>query len=174
MQVVTDTMYLFWMPDSIFSNWHPHTPLTLNGYPEIVFENSEAAFMFLKAKTFGDSVIADAIVANQDPKYVKSLGRRINGFTDEVWAEKRYACMLDACFAKFHQNGKMGKYLLATGDKSLVEASPYDKVWGIGLAPNNPDALDPTKWRGLNLLGEVLMDVRTILRSIREKQDGGN
>jgi len=130
--------------------------------------------MFLKAKTFGDSIIADAIVANQDPKYCKSLGRRINGYSEEVWGLKRYDAMLDACFAKFHQNARLGRLLLATGDKELVEASPYDKVWGIGLAPNNPDALNRTKWKGSNLLGQVLMDVRTLLRHLEEQKNGNN
>lgn len=167
MQVVTDTHIFFWMPDSIYSNFYPNAPLTLSQYPDICFENSEAAFMFLKAKTFGDSVIAAAVVANQDPKYVKGLGKRVSGFNDETWAEHRYDCMLDACFAKFVQNPKLGDQLIATGDKVLVEASPYDKIWGVGLAPNDPRVLDPANWRGLNLLGEVLMDIRTILKSTR-------
>ena len=123
--------------------------------------------MFLKAKTFGDGIIAQMVVDNQDPKYVKGLGKRVSRFTDEKWAEHRYDCMLDAVFAKFWQNPHLAEELLSTGDKELVEASPYDKVWGIGLAPNDPRALDRKNWRGLNLLGQVLMDVRDILRAVR-------
>lgn len=170
MVVENDNMILFWMPDSIYSNWYLDTPLTLPAYPEIRFENSEAAFMYLKAKTFGDTVIADMVIANQDPKHVKGLGKRVTGFKEEIWAEHRYDCMLDVVFAKFSQNPELRKALLATGNKILVEASPVDKIWGIGLSPTDLRALDQKQWRGLNLLGEVLMDVRHILQQLEEQR----
>lgn len=172
MVVENDTHIFFWMPDSFMSNWYSPSPLYLIDHPSVRFENSEAAFMFLKAMTFGDLFVAKQVIANQDPKYTKGLGKTVNGFTDEVWAEERYNCMLDACFAKFTQNPKLAKKLLATGSKILVEASPYDKIWGVGLAPNDVRVLNPANWRGLNLLGEVLMDIRDLLNLMKEKRHG--
>jgi ribA/ribD-fused uncharacterized protein len=163
MIVNTPDMILFWQPDSIYSNWYPNTPLVLAEYPDIVFENSEAAFMYLKAKTFGDQIIAKLILQDQGPWNTKKLGRRINSYSEEAWAEVREDAMFAACYAKFAQNPKLKAELLATGTKLLVEASPVDKIWGIGLAPNEPKARNVETWQGLNLLGKILMEVRAAL-----------
>lgn len=168
MTVETDTHIFFWMPDSIYSNFYHPAPTYLPDY-DIQFQNSEAAFMFLKAKCFGDSFVAKQITdsAEQTPFIMKKLGKTVNGFKDEIWAEHRYEAMLDAVFNKFGQNPELKEELLASGDKILVEASPYDRIWGIGLAPNDPRVFDESQWRGLNLLGKVLMDVRQIFKDAR-------
>lgn len=163
MVVDTGDMILFWQPDSIYSNWYPNTPLTMPEFPDTVFDNSEAAFMFLKAKTFGDDIIARLILSNQSPWETKKMGRRINSYNEDRWAEVREDAMFAACYAKFAQNPKLRQELLSTGTKLLVEASPVDKIWGIGLAPNDPRARSVATWQGLNLLGKVLMEVRTVL-----------
>lgn len=163
MIVNTDDMILFWQPDSIYSNWYPNTPLVMPEYPTITFENSEAAFMFIKAKTFGDEIIAQLILKDQGPWNTKKLGRRINSYDEDKWAEVREDAMFAACYAKFSQNPKLKAQLLASGSKLLVEASPVDKIWGIGLAPNEPKARNVDTWQGLNLLGKILMEVRMAL-----------
>lgn len=164
MIVDTGEMILFWQPDSIYSNWYPDSPLTLDTHPNIRFQNSEAAFMFLKAKTFGDDVIADLIAyVDQSPWSTKKMGRRINSYDEDKWAEVREDAMFAACYAKFSQNPKLKAELLSTGSKLLVEASPVDKIWGIGLAPNDPRARNVNTWKGLNLLGKILMEVRAVL-----------
>lgn len=161
MQVETDDMVLFWQNDSIYSNWYP----AQFEYDNCVFENSEACFMYLKALCFKDQKIAKEILESQDPREVKFLGRKIRNFDEKKWEQDRERAMYMACLSKFIQNPEFAKALDETGDKIIVEASPLDKIWGIGLAPDDTKALDKSNWQGLNLLGEVLMKVRTTLRN---------
>ena len=154
-------MILFWQSDTVFSNWFP-SEFTMGVN---CFENSEAAFMYNKAGVFGDTDIQSKILyADQNPKSMKNLGRQIKNFNQELWDKERIRCMYDACLAKFRLDPYKGE-LLRTGSKTIVEASPLDKIWGIGLAPNDPKALDKRNWKGQNLLGEVLMQVRSDLQS---------
>jgi len=157
----TDTHIFFW--GSEFSNWYP----CIFMYEGERFNNSEQAFMWEKARYFKDEVSAAAILRETNPKYAKALGRKVKGFDVDKWAIISYIYMVGACYAKFKQNEDLKKIILATGDKILVEASPYDKIWGIGLAEDNDDVLDETKWRGMNLLGKALMVVR---RTIKEEE----
>jgi ribA/ribD-fused uncharacterized protein len=98
------------------------------------------------------------------PKAAKQIGREVKGFNDQVWVEARFQIVVSGNVAKFSQNPEMGEYLLGTGDKVLVEASPVDLVWGIGLAADNEQAMNPEQWRGLNILGFALMEARQRLR----------
>lgn len=102
------------------------------------------------------------------PRDVKGLGRKIKHFDEKQWLTQREMCMYYACKNKFTQNLKLKNALLDTGNKTLVEASPFDKIWGIGLAPDDSKALNENNWRGLNLLGNVLMKVREELRENNE------
>lgn len=168
---VTDKLVLFWQADSVFSNWYP-AEFTYDGEK---FENSEACFIYRKAQVFGDTEAIYEILDEQSPAYVKRIGREISGFTEEKWIEVREQCMYDACYAKFSQNEEFKKVLLGTGNRELVEASPYDKIWGIGLSPADPEALRKENWKGLNLLGKVLMRVRDdLLRSRAEASSAGS
>ena len=98
------------------------------------------------------------------PKDAKALGRQVKNFDDYNWNQVKYMFMLMACHFKFSQNPELKQELLNTKNKILVEASKTDLVWGVGLAASDPLILDSKNWKGENLLGEVLMDVRNILR----------
>lgn len=166
MQVETETMVLFWGKESIFSNWYGPMPFSMVG-ADGLFDNSEAAFMYAKAMTFSDKETADQILTDpkHDPKFMKALGRKVKNFDQGLWDDVKESKMYTACLAKF-QIPEAKAALLATGNKWLVEASPYDLIWGIGLAPNDPLALDLKNWKGLNLLGKTLMKVRALLQIV--------
>ncbi len=154
----TDKYVFFW--HGPFSNWHPaHVMLG-----DHIFANSEQAFMYLKAIFFGDSETGRLICKAATPKDAKDLGRQIKNYNDAAWTDVREKFMLDCCLAKFAQSEELKRELLATGDRILVEASPIDKVWGIGLAEDAPGVEDEANWQGQNLLGKVLMEVRERLK----------
>lgn len=166
MLIETPTHIYFWERDSIYSNWYRPCNITLPGAdPEhpMFFDNSEAVMMWFKAMLFGDSAIADRIYWLQEPKGVRDLGRLVTGYDQKLWEEHREAVMYETIYAKFSQNDHMKASLLMTENKILVEASPYDTIWGVGLASNDPLVLDEANWRGLNLLGKALMAVRAVL-----------
>lgn len=99
-----------------------------------------------------------------NPRAVKALSRQVRNYNDDIWNAVRLAIVTEINYAKFNQNRNLKDLLLSTGDKVIVEASPYDRIWGIGLAPEHPDACTPSKWQGENLLGQALMKVRDRLR----------
>ena len=100
-----------------------------------------------------------------DPSKHKTLGREIVGFDEYEWNKHKYQFVLDSNLAKFSQNQLLKEFLLSTGTKILVEASPYDKIWGIGLGASDENIANPSLWQGQNLLGIALMQVRDILKS---------
>lgn len=127
------------------------------------FANTEQMFMYHKALFFEDFEIAEKILQTPVPYEAKALGRQVSGYNDDDWSKVRYEIMLQANLCKYRQNPDLKTKLLTTGDKILVEVNPRDAIWGIAMDENNPDIYDETKWRGLNLLGKVLMDVRKII-----------
>jgi ribA/ribD-fused uncharacterized protein len=129
------------------------------------YRTTEQFMMAAKAMLFGDFKTADKIQADPNPKAAKILGREVAGFEKEKWEDNRFDIVVDANLAKFSQNRKLLKYLLGTGDQVLVEAAPSDTVWGIGLDRDDKHARNPDRWRGLNLLGFALMEVRSQLRA---------
>ncbi|XP_052257913.1 uncharacterized protein LOC127862699 [Dreissena polymorpha] len=116
--------------------------------------------MYMKAVLFGDDRIADKIMKTSDPKKIKALGKKVSNFHEPTWRAHCLDVVKTANLAKFSQNEKLKKKLFNTYPKILVEASPYDKIWGIGLAEDEPEAFDKIKWKGHNLLGYVLTEVR--------------
>src|SRR5206468_3685511 len=120
--------------------------------------------MWRKAQLFGDTASADAILAAGHPRDAKILGRGVAGYEERKWVGERFDIVVAGCLAKFAQNEDLGAWLVATGDRVLVEASPTDRVWGIGLAASDRRATDPARWRGRNLLGFALMQARDQLR----------
>jgi hypothetical protein len=124
------------------------------------YATAEHFMMAEKARLFGDSATLGRILAAKTPAEAKKLGRSVSGFSDEVWRAHRFAIVVRASLAKFRSSTQLRSFLLATGSRVLVEASPRDRIWGIGMTAGNRDALDPEKWRGLNLLGFALMAAR--------------
>jgi ribA/ribD-fused uncharacterized protein len=155
--ITTDTHVFFY--GSIYSNFYG-CKFTFEGRE---FCNSEQAFMWCKAREFNNHELADVMLKTDDPMSVKMMGRAVVNYDNDVWDKVRYDYMLAACLAKFAQNPELEAELLATGNRIIVEASPTDRIWGIGLAENDPMIYIESKWRGTNLLGKVLMDVRTQL-----------
>jgi ribA/ribD-fused uncharacterized protein len=121
--------------------------------------------MYRKALLFEDYAIADKILKEKFPKNIKALGRRISNFDEDVWSTNKIEIVTNGTYLKFSQNKDILRKLMATGDKILVEASPYDRIWGIGLSARHKDAKNPSKWKGQNLLGKILMDVRDQLNA---------
>ena len=161
---VTDKHVCFW--NEWPSNWHPaEFDIEVND-TMCHFHNTEQYFMYMKAIVFGDEDIAKQILEDGDPKKVKALGRKVQNYDERVWNEKRYQIMLKANVAKFSQNENLKQLLLSPAYEGhgFVEASPYDKVWGVRMYESNPDIDDETKWKGLNLLGKVLDETRRIIK----------
>lgn len=127
----------------------------------IEYNCAEQWMMASKARTFvGNDDILEEILQNNDPAKIKGLGRKVINYDEQIWDGVRYEVVVKGNYAKFSQNDSIKKILLETKDAILVEASPYDKIWGVGISEENPDIYNPTKWRGQNLLGKALMEVR--------------
>ncbi|MER7205734.1 NADAR family protein [Streptosporangium sp. NPDC000239] len=137
------------------------------GGGEHLFPSAEHHMMAHKAWLFGDDETAAAILTATHPGEAKRLGREVRGFDEAVWAEHRYATVVRGNAAKFGAHPELGDFLLGTRDRVLVEASPVDPIWGIGLTADDERAASPATWRGLNLLGFALMDARDILAGTR-------
>lgn len=164
---VTDKHILFW--GEWPSNWYPaefDAETKIDGNLEKHhFHNTEQYFMYMKAVIFGDKEVADKILATKNPKKAKELGRIVRNYDDKVWNDIRYKIMVDANKAKYSQNEELKKII--TSDefkgKGFVESSPKDLCWGTGFAENHPDADNEEKWKGKNLLGKALDEVRNWL-----------
>jgi ribA/ribD-fused uncharacterized protein len=139
------------------SQWHPAS-FTIEGAG---YTCAEQFMMAEKARLFGDEETRARILATDSPREHKALGRRVKGFDAARWTEVCREIVYRGNVAKFTQNAELAAKLRATGDQTLVEASPLDLVWGIGLAAEDPRATDPSAWPGKNWLGEALMRVRT-------------
>lgn len=124
------------------------------------YHTAEQYMMAHKAMLFGDDKILEEIMSADNPAVYKKLGRKIRGFDEEVWEQHRTDIVIEGNMAKFSQNEQLKQFLLSTAPGVIVEASPYDSIWGIGIAADMPDARNPEKWRGSNLLGFCLMEVR--------------
>ncbi len=120
----------------------------------------EQFMMSGKAKLFGDEEIDREVLRATDPKTIKSLGRAVRNFDNDVWDRQKFTIVYYGNLLKFSQNNELKEFLLSTKNKILVEASPLDSIWGIKLSAKNIDSNNPMKWRGQNLLGCALMQVR--------------
>jgi len=146
-----------------FSQWYRCT-FTVG---ENTFNCAEQYMMHGKALLFADRETAAKILAADHPRQHKALGRKVKPFDDATWKRERAAIVRAGNHAKFTQNAELLDQLLATKGTTLVEASPYDKIWGIGLAATDPRAKDPALWRGQNLLGKILTELRDQLLAER-------
>ena len=140
---------------SCFSQWFP-VGFTID---KIYYKTAEHYMMAEKARLFDASMI-ESILKASTPNEVKKLGRKVKNFDDKIWNEEAFGAVVRGNMAKFSQNYKLKSFLLSTKNKILVEASPYDKVWGIGMIAEDERAINPIKWDGKNKLGFALMVVR--------------
>ena len=129
----------------------------------ISYPSAEHYMMAEKASLFADRAARDRILAAQSPGAAKAIGREVAGFDAELWQAHRFEIVVAGNVAKFGQTRALRAFLLGTGTRVLVEASPRDRIWGIGLAANDADAADPSRWQGENLLGFALMEARARL-----------
>jgi ribA/ribD-fused uncharacterized protein len=143
----------------VLSQWWP-AQFTVDGHGYL---SAEHYMMAEKARLFGDEDTRRAILAAVKPGAAKALGRTVRGFDESRWEQHRFEIVVAGSAAKFGQNAELASYLAETGDKVLVEASPVDHIWGIGLAADDPRAQQPREWQGLNLLGFALMRARAML-----------
>lgn len=146
---------------SCFSQWFP-AAFTVDG---AAYPTAEHWMMAEKARLFDDEDVRQRILAAKHPNEAKKLGRLVQGFEPTRWDEVKFNLVVAGNYYKFSQHPALRDYLLATGERVLVEASPVDAIWGIGLAADHPDAAQPKNWRGENLLGFALMAVRDQLRT---------
>lgn len=142
--------------NAYLSNWYP-SDFTVNG---INFSSMEQYMMYQKALRFGDTKIADKILATDDVAKIKKLGRKVQGYDDSVWNGVRQIIVYEGLTAKFSQNEDLKAKLLETKDVILAECAVRDKIWGIGLSMTDEKRFDKDKWKGQNLLGYALMLVR--------------
>ena len=156
----TFTIFPFWKT-APFSQW----AAVSFEYGGVGYRTAEHWMMAQKATLFNDQTTLQAILRSTDPAKAKALGRQVRGFSDPVWCAHRFTLVVMGNLLKFTQNPEARAALLATGKDILVEASPYDPIWGIGMDPKNPDCKTPASWKGLNLLGFALCDVRTTLKT---------
>ena len=146
---------------SCLSQWWP-SPFTVDG---VEYATAEHWMMASKARLFGDPEAEREAVAASSPAQAKKVGRLVRGFDDALWQRERFGIVVEGSVHKFAAHADLRAFLLGTGGRVLVEASPVDRIWGIGLAADDERAMDPARWRGPNLLGFALMAARERLAS---------
>ncbi len=160
---VTEKYAYFWKPESVFSNWRITVFYLADG---VRVNCGEMALMYAKAKLFKDYETAALILAADDPKELKALGRKVRNFDERIWFQHRERIVTDMLMQKFSQQDDYKKALLETEHRVIVETSPYDKIYGIGMTTEEiiKKGENPANWKGLNLLGKCLMTVRATLK----------
>ncbi|MEJ1198776.1 MULTISPECIES: NADAR family protein [unclassified Streptomyces] len=146
---------------SCLSQWWP-SPFTVAG---VEYATAEHWMMAGKARLFGDAEAERRVLAADHPAEAKKAGRLVRGFDETVWERERFRIVVEGSVHKFASDPTLRAFLLNTGERVLVEASPVDRVWGIGLTADDEAATDPERWRGPNLLGFALMTARGRLRA---------
>ncbi|GAA4941611.1 NADAR family protein [Streptomyces heliomycini] len=146
---------------SCLSQWWP-SPFTVDG---VEYATAEHWMMAAKARLFEDPEGERRVLAAGHPSQAKEAGRLVRGFDEETWRRERFGIVVEGSVHKFAAHEDLRAFLLGTGERVLVEASPVDRVWGIGLAAGDERATDPERWRGPNLLGFALMEARGRLRA---------
>jgi ribA/ribD-fused uncharacterized protein len=131
---------------------------------KVVYKTAEHWMMAKKAELFGDKEVLEQILKVNSPAEAKKFGREVKNYDDKFWLANRYEIVKEGNYHKFSQNADLKTFLINTNDRVLVEASPVDPIWGIGMASDDKDIMYPEMWKGLNLLGFGLMEVRDELR----------
>ncbi len=148
---------------SCFSQWRV-APFTVDGH---TYPTAEHWMMAEKARLFKDKDMLKQILQADSAAQAKKLGRHVRNFDQTVWESKRSEIVVAGNLHKFNQHPDLKEFLINTKNRILVEASPRDTIWGIGLSAKNERASVPVQWRGKNLLGFALMEVRAELRSMK-------
>lgn len=158
-----DSVICFHNPDEengYLSNWYL-SDFTVDG---IAFSSMEQYMMYQKAIVFDDKEIAKDILSTSDVAVIKAFGRKVSNYDDTVWNGARQIIIYRGLLEKFCQNTELAELLLSTGDAVLAECAVNDRIWGIGLNMRDNDRFDIKKWKGQNLLGFALMEVRKCLK----------
>ncbi|MBG9377951.1 NADAR family protein [Panacibacter sp. DH6] len=150
------------LTSSCFSQWWA-SPFIIDN---VKYNTAEHWMMAQKALLFNDHDNYSKIIIAKSPAEAKALGREVRNFDDVVWNEKRFDIVVKGSLYKFSQNEELKSFLLNTKDRVLVEASPVDRIWGIGLTADSNKAENPNQWNGLNLLGFALMEARDVLNKV--------
>lgn len=141
------------------SQWYPCS-FVVDG---VTYASAEQFMMAEKARLMGDEETRAKMLATNDPSDVKALGRAVKNYDGALWDRERFDVVVRGNVAKFSSSSELREYLVGTHERALVEASPQDAIWGIGLAEGNELAKDPRTWKGMNLLGFALMKARAML-----------
>ncbi|MET8249250.1 NADAR family protein [Streptomyces sp. NPDC005202] len=149
---------------SCLSQWWP-SPFAVDG---VTYATAEHWMMAGKARLFQDAEAERRVLAAEHPAEAKKAGRLVRGFDEGVWERERFRIVVEGSVHKCAAHPDLREFLLGTGERVLVEASPVDRVWGIGLTADDEAATDPERWRGPNLLGFALMEARERLRARAE------
>ena len=131
----------------------------------IKYKSAEHWMMAGKARLFEDNEMLEKIILSKSPAEAKKLGRQVKNYDETTWQAHRYEIVKEGNLLKFGQHPDLKEFLVNTQERVLVEASPYDNIWGIGMIASNPESEHPSQWNGLNLLGFALMEVRDELRA---------
>ena len=156
----TDTQIFFWGGE--FSQWAKCSFII----DKVRYNCAEQYMMAEKARLFGDEEAECDIMTTKSPSTQKAIGRKVKNFDPVKWNEICRLVVYRGNLAKFTQNEELYNYILSTGDKEIVEASPVDKIWGIGLHEDDPRCLDRTQWQGTNWLGIACMQVRSDIKQL--------
>lgn len=146
---------------SCLCQWY-YAPFEIDG---VTYITAEHYMMAEKARLFEDEEVRQRIIDAPEPFDAKMLGRHVRGFDDLVWQAQRFDIVFSGSIAKFSQNPELKQFLLQSGETVLVEASPIDSIWGVGLSEDDPDIRNPSRWKGMNLLGFALIQAREVLRN---------
>lgn len=156
--MITDKYVFFW--GGTYSQWCP-SKFIIDG---VEYNCAEQYMMAKKALMFNDFDAYREIMLEKEPALQKAIGKTVRGFDKKVWETYCKKIVYDGNMAKFKQNPKMKEELLSSDERVIVEASPEDTIWGIGMHESHPDILDKTKWLGTNWLGLCIMQVRETLK----------
>lgn len=162
---MSSTHFYFW--NTIYSQWFTREDL-FQDEDGFIYPSAEKYMMMEKAKVFGDEEIYESIKSSYFPNDAKYLGKKIKGFSEEIWDKHKLDIVINASYLKFGQNEDLLGKMFEHKNLILVEASPADKIWGIGLHFEDDRVLDESKWQGENLLGIALMEARKKL--IKERK----
>lgn len=156
----TDQFVFFYGSKDHFSNFYK-TNFVVNG---ITFSCGEQYIMYSKACLFNDNEMAEVILKEHLPSKMKAWGRKVKSYDDATWCAQREDITYTGLLEKYKQNQMLCNLLMETGEREIVEASPRDRIWGIGMGENNVNVEDKTMWKGRNILGSILMRVRNQIK----------